>query len=41
MSHVVGVVLTFPGVLDDLSGLLLSFQERLDTLGLLGCLFWY
>lgn len=35
------VVLTFPGLLDDLSRLLLSLQECLDALRLLGCLYWY
>jgi hypothetical protein len=39
MDIMVGVVLTFPGLLDDLSRLTLSLQERLDALGLLGCLF--
>ena len=41
MGPVVEVVLTLPGLLDDLGRLFLSFQERLDALGLLGCLFYY
>jgi len=41
MVSMAEVVLTFPGLLDDLSGLLLSLQERLDALGVLSCLYWY
>jgi len=39
MGPVGEVVLTLPGLLDDLSRFFLSFEERLDALGLLGCLF--